>query len=127
MDEAGDPTQKYLLIREAIKDYLPLPNISVPTRAPKMALPPVQLLPKAALLSPIARQKLGHLTNQTFKVPVTFEKIDQFSGFVLYETELPNFRKDPSILSAPNVKDRAHVFVDNVSHFLNITKLRDTN
>lgn len=114
-DEAGDPTPKYMLIRNAIKDYLPLPNIPVPTRAPKMALPPVQLLPKAALLSPIARQKLGHLTNGTFKTPVTFERIDQYSGFVLYETELPNFRKDPNILSAPNVKDRAHVFVDNVS------------
>lgn len=115
MDEAGDPTPKYMLIRNAIIDYLPLPNISVPMRAPKMALPPVQLLPKAALLSPIARQKLGHLANETFKVPVTFERIDQYSGFVLYETVLPNFRKDPSILSAPNVKDRAHAFVDNVS------------
>lgn len=117
MDEAGDPTPKYMLIRDAIKDYLPLPNISVPDRAPKMKLPSVQLKPKAALLSPLARQKLGILTNETFKIPVTFERIDQYSGFVLYETVLPNISKDPSILSTPNVKDRAHVFVDNVSGF----------
>lgn len=114
MDEAGDPTPKYMLIRDAIKDYLPLPNISVPTRAPKMKLPSVQLLPKAALLSPMARQLLGRTSNETFNVPVTFERLDQFSGFVLYETVLPNYRNDPSILTADDVKDRAHVFVDNV-------------
>lgn len=121
VDEAGDPTPKYMLIRDAIKDYVPLPNMSVPKRAPKLSLPPVQLLPKAALLSPIARQKLGNLMNETFKTPVTFERIDQYSGFILYETQLPNFRKDPTILSAPNIKDRAHVFVDNVSYCSHIT------
>lgn len=115
MDEAGDPTPKYMLIRDAIKDYLPLPNISVPMRAPKMKLPPVQLTPKATLLSPIARQKLGHVSNETHIVPISFEKFNQYSGFVLYETVLPNYHNDPSILIAGAVKDRAHVFVDNVS------------
>lgn len=118
MNEAGDPTPKYMLIRDAIKDYLPMPNISVPVRTPKMTLPSVQLLPKAALLSPIARQTLGRVANETFDFPVTFEKLDQYSGFVLYETVLPNYRKDPSILSAWDVKDRAHVFVDNVKLFI---------
>lgn len=114
MDEAGDPTQKYMLIRDAVKDYLPLPNVSMPTRAPKMALPAMQLKPKVGLLSANSRRKLGRMANST-RVPVTFETIDQYSGFVLYETVLPNFRKDPAILSVPNIKDRAHVLIDDVS------------
>lgn len=31
MNEAGDPTQKYLAIRDAVSRYLPLPNVSVPS------------------------------------------------------------------------------------------------
>lgn len=102
-----------MLIRDAIKDYLPLPNISVPFRAHKMKLPAVHLFAKFGLLSSIARRKLGHASNKTFSTPPTFEQLDQYSGFVLYETILPNYRNDPSILTA-DVKDRAHVFVDDV-------------
>lgn len=113
MDEAGDPTPKYMLIRDAIKDYLPLPNISVPARTPKMSLPPLKLIPKVTLLSPIARQKLGRPpVNRQF--PVNFEEIDQYSGFVLYETTLPRSKFDPSILSVQRVNDRAIVLVDDV-------------
>lgn len=113
MDEAGDPTPKYMLIRDAIKDYLPLPNISVPVRAPKMTLPPVRLVPKVSLLSSISRQKLGRIPIKT-RVPVTFEEIDQYSGFVLYETILPRSKADPSLLVVPKVNDRAIVLVDDV-------------
>lgn len=116
MDEAGDPTPKYMLIRDAIKDYLPLPNVSVPIRALKMALPSVQLIPKATLLSADARQKLGGIPIKS-RVPITFEEIDQHSGFVLYEITLPRFSIDPSILSVPIINDRALVLVDDVSHF----------
>lgn len=108
-----------MLIRDVIKDYLPLPNISVPIRAPKMALPAVQLLPKATLLSADSRQKLGTIPIKS-RVPITFEELDQYSGFVLYEITLPRFSIDPSILSVPIVNDRALVLVDDVSGFESI-------
>lgn len=113
MDEAGDPTPKYMLIRDAIKDYLPLPNISVPPRAPKMALPSVQLTHKARFLSPIARRKLGRkpIKSQTL---LTFEGIDQNSGFVLYEAVLPETHIDPIVFSIPKLRDRAIVLIDDV-------------
>lgn len=114
MDEAGDPTPKYMLIRDAIKDYLPLPNISVPARALKMSLPRIQLNPIITLLSPTARQKLARSPVKSHK-PITFEKLDQYSGFVLYETVLPKLKYDPSILSVPKINDRAIVLVDDVS------------
>lgn len=113
MDEAGDPTPKYMLIRDAIKDYIPLPNISVPVRAPKMSLPPVVLTPKLTLLSPIVRRKLGRPPITSVN-PATFEQIDQYSGFVLYETVLPKLKFDPSILEVQKINDRAIVLIDDV-------------
>lgn len=114
MDEAGDPTPKYMLIRDAIKDYLPLPNISVPVRGPKMTLPPVQLISKLTLLSPNARRKLGSTPIKSV-FPLTFEKIDQYSGFVLYEATLPALKFDPTIFAIPKLNDRALVLIDDVS------------
>lgn len=113
MDEAGDPTPKYMLIREAIKEYIPLPNIPVPTKELKMKLPPVQLIPKTTLLSSAARRILGR-TPIYSKNPLTFEAIDQYSGFVLYEANLPRLKIDPSLILIPRLRDRAIVFVDNV-------------
>lgn len=115
MDEAGDPTPKYASIRELIKNYLPLPNISVPERAPKMKLPPLKLTPTTTLLSPIARQKLAKTQIKSETPFVTFERIDQNSGFLLYETVLPKLKFDPSILEVPKINDRAIVLIDDVS------------
>lgn len=115
MDEAGDPTPKYMLIRDAIKDYLPLPNIPVPVRAPKMSLPAVRMNPILSLLSPAARSKLGSTPIKS-QFPLTFEKIDQYSGFVLYESVLPpKLKFDPTIFAIPKLNDRAHVLIDDVS------------
>lgn len=114
MDEAGDVTSKYLILRDVIKDFLPLPNISVPLKSPKMQIPPIELKAKAALLSSTSRQFLGCEMIMSAK-PLTFEEINQFSGFVLYETELPKLKKDPSVLTISTLHDRAVVSIDNVN------------
>lgn len=119
LDEAGDPTPKYWAIRNTIQDFKSLPNMSLPVKAPKMKLPNLILSPLVRLLSSVARQQLGSKPIQSM-IPLTFEAIDQFSGFVLYETILPKLRFDPAVLSIPKLGDRAHVLVDNVisSHFM---------
>lgn len=43
---------------------------------------------------------------------LTFEKLEQFSGFVLYETDLPTLTRDPSNLAINEIHDRAQVFID---------------
>jgi beta-galactosidase len=42
----------------------------------------------------------------------TFEELNQNSGFVLYETTLPPFTRDPSELVINDLRDRAYVYVD---------------
>lgn len=115
MDESGDPTVKYMLIRDVIKEYLPLPNISIPTQAPKIKLPPLQLTPLTTLLSPIARRKLVQKSIQSEK-PLSFEELEQNAGFVLYEIVLPNLEFHRNTLLAEHIHDLAIVLVDDVSH-----------
>lgn len=110
----GDPTPKYMMIRDAIKDYVSLPNITIPAIEPKMRISPLQLYPRTTLLSVAARRALGK--TPIFSVqPVTFESLDQYSGFVLYETLLPTLKLDPSVLSVPKISDRAIVLIDDVN------------
>lgn len=117
MDETGDATEKYRILRDVIKDFLPLPNISIPLKSPKMTIPTIEVHAKAALLSSVSRQILGSEVIQSEK-PLTFEQINQFSGFVLYETELPKLKMDPSILTIPTLHDRAIVTIDNVNYLI---------
>lgn len=114
MDEAGDPTPKYMELRDAISKFFPLPNIPVPPRQTKIKLPSVQLTAKESLLSNAARRTLGNGPRQ-FRTPQTFETLNQNSGFVLYETNLGPFEKDPNLLSVPGLRDRAHVLFEGVS------------
>lgn len=115
IDESGDITPKYLAIRDVIKDFLPLPNVTVPeSRAPKMQPPPIKLHPKTTLLSSMARRHLADEA-KTSQYPMKFEELDQFSGFLLYEAFLPDSMPDPSVLHIPNLHDRAIVCVDSVS------------
>ncbi|XP_037946406.1 beta-galactosidase-like [Teleopsis dalmanni] len=112
MTEAGDPTPKYFKIREIIGRYLPLPNISVPEPLPKKNYGSIRLMACCSILSEKGRQTLGTGVVVSNK-PKTFEALSQYSGLVLYETDLPRFKRDPSILRAPGVRDRAYVYIDN--------------
>ena len=43
---------------------------------------------------------------------LTFEQLNQFSGFVLYETMLPALSRDPSNLIITDLRDRALIYID---------------
>ena len=47
--------------------------------------------------------------------PGSFESLKVGSGFVLYETVVDKMVTDPAVLSVPELKDRAYVFVNKVS------------
>ena len=74
-------------------------------------LPSIQLSAVDTFLSKNGRTFLGSLPIISEKA-LTFEELDQFSGFVLYECNLPTFTRDPSELVLDNLHDRAQVYVD---------------
>lgn len=117
MDEAGDPTPKYYALRELIGEFLPLPNITVPQKEPKVSLGDVKLQPVNTLSSNISRQHMG-TTPVHSRSPMTFEALNQYSGLILYEANLPEFARDPSTLKIDKIRDRAYVYVDKVRFVL---------
>lgn len=118
MDEAGDPNGlKYQKYQAAITQFFNITPVPV-TRTPKLKLPSVQLNAVGYLLSEKGRTHLGrdHFDGTSTKVmssrPLSFEAMNQFSGFVLYETDLPILELDPTEIVVNNLHDRALVYID---------------
>jgi beta-galactosidase len=111
MDEAGDVTPKYMAIRESIAKFVPLPNIPVPPKTMKIKLPDLTLKPVSGLLDSNTKKTLGTLPVYS-NTPLSFEALDQYSGFILYETILPKFNRDPVLLTVERLRDRAYIYVD---------------
>lgn len=76
-----------------------------------MALGALTLKPINTILSNVGREIVGKRPTQS-KSLLTFEQLGQFSGFILYETELPKFTRDPSNLIIEDLRDRALVYID---------------
>uniref|UniRef100_A0A1B0A5L0 Beta-galactosidase n=1 Tax=Glossina pallidipes TaxID=7398 RepID=A0A1B0A5L0_GLOPL len=113
MDEAGGATKKFLLVRDVISEFMNVPNIEVlPSRA--KAFGKVQMKPIIDLLSDEGRLLLARGSSVESIKPRTFEQLEQFSGLVLYETDLPEFEIDPTLLKVDQLRDRAYVYVDQI-------------
>ncbi|XP_063705006.1 beta-galactosidase-like [Culicoides brevitarsis] len=115
LDEAGNPTKKFHLFKDVIREFLKENLPETPELRPTMKLEDICLKPKMKILTDEGRKALGtpYDLEKTFKTPPTFEALNQFSGFVLYETKLPKFTRDPSQLVVMGLRDRATVYVDN--------------
>lgn len=119
MDEAGDPNGlKYEKFQAAITQFFNIAPVTAVTRTPKLKLPSVQLHPIGYLISEKAKTLLGldHFDGTSTTVssqrPLSFEVMNQFSGFVLYETLLPILELDPTQIVVNNLHDRALVYID---------------
>lgn len=115
MDEAGNVTKKFEMIRKVIADFIDVPQEETCNgciKTPSFAYGNVTLKPVANLLSEVGRTTLAKGEPISAEHPLTFENLDQYSGLVLYETELPHLEIDPTVLTVNELHDRAFVFVD---------------
>ncbi|PSN30941.1 hypothetical protein C0J52_24075, partial [Blattella germanica] len=110
LTEAGDPTSKYFAIREVIGEFLPLPNLTLPQVATKGAYGNVSLVPVSIL-----SQTSPEIRSIRSLYSPTFEQLGQRFGFVLYETTILVSVPDPTLLSIPDISDRATVMVNGVT------------
>lgn len=112
MDEAGDATPKLIKVRNVIMEHFPNLQVPmVPEAKIKRAYPTVTMKPVSNMFSATAQKHLVTSTrDSTF--PLTFETMDQFSGFLLYETTLPRFQIDPTVLTINGLADRALIYID---------------
>jgi len=102
LDEAGRPTRKYFLTREAIKKHLPagarLPELPAPL--PMLEIPPFELKEAAPLEGLLGKPVLS-------RQPKTMEALGQRYGFVLYRTKVAKSVRGP--LEIKGVRDYAVV------------------
>ena len=105
LTEAGDPWEKFMLIRQVIGKYQPVPTY-VPPPTPKSAYGRVAMTEYAWLLdSPQLISK-----NVTWPTPLTMEAIDQSFGHVMYRSTLTPCPAG-STLSLLGLHDRGVVYV----------------
>lgn len=105
LDEAGNATRKFMLFREAIQKNLPagttLPE--VPAAKPSMALPEIKLS-QAVNISNSLPEPVRSAT------PLSFEKLKQAYGFVLYRTRQQGSRR--GMLRIKELRDYGIVMVN---------------
>ncbi|KAJ3591741.1 hypothetical protein NHX12_006873 [Muraenolepis orangiensis] len=114
LTEAGDPTEKLLLVRDVIKQFRDVPAGPMPLATPKFAYGLVTLRKVGniasllTVLSPQGPVKSPHL--------LTFEEMKQYYGYMLYRTTLPRELLEPTPLISPlnGIHDRAYVSVNGV-------------
>ncbi|CAB4070215.1 GLB1 [Lepeophtheirus salmonis] len=91
ISEAGDMTAKYEAIKAVASKYFTIPKIHVQNST-----------------------KINHAKGKFQKNPLSFEDLNQESGFVLYETFIPRGRvySSPVTLQIASINDRGNVFLN---------------
>lgn len=105
LNEAGNPTPKFMQFREVISRHLPagqsLP--AVPAPKPAIAVPQLKLTTVAGLFDVLPRA-VAHSS------PLTFEDLHQAYGYVLYRTTIQGGRK--AVLKIKDLRDYGIVFIN---------------
>lgn len=111
LSEAGDPTDKFYAVREAIARYEPLPELELPPPIPKKAYGDVRLGESADLF-----EQLERLSAPIVRAcPEPMERVGQAYGFILYSTTITGPRTGMELV-LQDVRDRALVYVDGRLH-----------
>lgn len=107
ISEAGWETPKYTALRTLLKKYVNYPVPDVPAPIPVIQIPPVKLSAMADLLEKAKRMKPVTGNN-----PLTFEDLNQGSGYVLYSRTFKQAAK--GTLDLQGLRDYALVYVNGV-------------
>ena len=103
LDEAGNPTEKFVRFREVIAKHLPsgfkLP--AVPVKKRTVAIKDIQLDSFSPVFSQLPKAIIS-------KRPLSFEEINQAYGFVLYRTHIT---KD-GLLKVKELRDYATIYIN---------------
>ncbi|HWS35110.1 MAG TPA: beta-galactosidase family protein [Actinoplanes sp.] len=104
--ENGDITRKYELMREAIARHLPVPDQPLPGPAATIEHRGI------VLDSAVTLQDAATAPAVESPAPLTMEALGQDSGFVIYETAVPE--AGPTVLTVTAYSDRVQVLLDGV-------------
>jgi beta-galactosidase len=103
LDEAGNATDKFMKFRSVIQKYTAKPLPDVPAAKKTIAIPVIHLKESADLFSILPKPVVA-------KNPLTFEKLNQAYGYVLYRTKVTNAK--PGMLAIKELRDYGVVLVN---------------
>lgn len=105
INEYGEPTHKYNLLREVLAKYSdePLPEIPQPA-AERIVTPEVMLEEFVPIQAGISHR-------HTSETPLTFEEMDMGWGSAIYRTTLPEIG-ERSFITLSEAHDFAQIFID---------------
>lgn len=107
LDESGEITNKYILMRECLKKYTDVPDLPLPASLPKKAYATVKCKGSVELFDVL------NVISERIESPCPYnmEHLDQGYGYILYRTKVGGPRVEkPLVLH--DVHDRANVFAD---------------
>ena len=111
LDEEGNPTQKWYLLRDVVRDLFPdvwtaepLVKTAVDVPAEKIAL-----TGRAGLFENLANLDASPVTSL---YPQTMEDLGQSYGYVLYRTQVERDTTEPERIRVVDGRDRAQVYVN---------------
>ncbi|XP_071499664.1 beta-galactosidase-like [Diadema antillarum] len=110
LTEAGDPTEKYMAIRQVISKYSPIPVGPIPPPTKKYAYGTIDMQFTATIFDVL--DQLCPYGPISTDYPITMEEMQQYQGFMLYRTQLQQDYNNPTNLSIEGIRDRGYVMVN---------------
>lgn len=107
LTEAGEPTEKYYLVQQAIKEVCPDVWQAEPRSKTLKNLGSYPVTKSVSFF----QTKDQMITPSTSAYPKTMEQLDANYGYLLYDLELKNYQRENK-LKIVEVSDRVQVFVD---------------
>ena len=105
LSEAGDPTGKYMAIRELLNEYTHVPN-DIPPATSKAAYGKVMMHSTGSFFDNIRSAPA-----QTSEQPLSFETLGHSFGFVVYTANVSIPANTPFCLILGDLRDRASVYL----------------
>ena len=103
LDEAGNATDKFMQFRAVIQKHMKQPLPDVPVAKKTIIIPPITLQSSADIFSVLPKPVLSN-------IPLTFEKLNQAYGYVLYRTKIKGAKS--GILKMKELRDYGIVFIN---------------
>ena len=108
LDEAGNPTRKFYLIQEKMKETYPDLDYAEPLVKPAKAYPSACLQAKVSLFSTL--EELADKHSSFY--PQSMEDLGQNTGYTLYQTQLERDKEEAERFRVIDARDRIQVFRD---------------
>uniref|UniRef100_A0A6M2DWQ0 Beta-galactosidase n=1 Tax=Xenopsylla cheopis TaxID=163159 RepID=A0A6M2DWQ0_XENCH len=109
LTEAGDPTPKYMAIKEVIGQFVQIPEVKPVTISPKGSYGKFAVEPGFALFD---EKNSLTVDLENVKNDYSYEALNQKAGFIIYKNKLDGYYGGS--LTAPNLKDRALIYINDV-------------